>query len=176
MPFFATMPITMIIPMKEDTLKSVRVMRSATKAPKVESNAEARIATGAANVRNSNSSTAKSNKQREKQDDEKIVKGFLLLFVLTTVFHANRRRQMQIVHGFLNSGDARAEINAFQPSRDLNQALQIFAANFGFAGIVRDARQRAERRSLAGSADEQRVRHSFQRLRGLLPGKRTRMG
>src|SRR6266850_2367265 len=60
MPFFATMPITMIIPIKEATLNVVRVTRSASKPPKVESNADARMAAGAENVRNSNGSNATS--------------------------------------------------------------------------------------------------------------------
>ncbi len=60
MPFLATMPITMIMPMKDATLKLVLVTSSATNPPKVESRADARIATGAEKVRNSNSSTAKS--------------------------------------------------------------------------------------------------------------------
>jgi len=42
----------MIIPIKEETLKVVRVTSRAMKTPEVESKAEARIATGAAKVRN----------------------------------------------------------------------------------------------------------------------------
>jgi len=58
MPFFATMPMTMIMPMKDATLKVVCVTSSARNPPKVESNAEARIAVGAEKVRNSNNRTA----------------------------------------------------------------------------------------------------------------------
>ena len=50
----------MIMPMKEATLKVVFVTKSARKPPKVESSAEARIAVGAENVRNSNNKTANS--------------------------------------------------------------------------------------------------------------------
>ena len=57
MPFFATMPMTMIMPMKEATLKVVRVMRRASKPPNVESSAEARMAVGAEKVRNSDATT-----------------------------------------------------------------------------------------------------------------------
>ncbi len=60
MPFLATMPMTMIIPMNDEMLNVVRVINSAMKTPEVESNADERIATGAAKVPNSNSSTMNS--------------------------------------------------------------------------------------------------------------------
>ena len=60
MPFLATMPITIIMPMKDEILKVVRVIRSAIKTPDVESSADDRIATGAENVPNSNISTMNS--------------------------------------------------------------------------------------------------------------------
>ena len=67
MPFLATMPMTMIIPMREATLKEVLVIRRARKPPKLESNAEARMAVGAEKVRNSKSRTAnKSSSARNK--------------------------------------------------------------------------------------------------------------
>ena len=46
MPFFATIPITMIRPMKDAMLKVVRVISSARKTPAVDSSAEDRIAMG----------------------------------------------------------------------------------------------------------------------------------
>ena len=51
------MPITMISPMNEEMLKVVPVTSSAKNTPEVESSADARMAVGAAKVRNSNSST-----------------------------------------------------------------------------------------------------------------------
>ena len=60
MPFFATMPMTMIMPMKDEMLNVVRVTRSATKTPEVDRSAEERIATGAENSPNSNSNTRNS--------------------------------------------------------------------------------------------------------------------
>ncbi len=51
------MPITMINPMKEEMLNVVPVISSAKNTPDVDSSADARIAVGAAKVRNSNSST-----------------------------------------------------------------------------------------------------------------------
>ena len=51
------MPMTMMSPMNDAMLNVVRVMSSARKTPEVDSIAEARIASGAASVRNSNSST-----------------------------------------------------------------------------------------------------------------------
>src|SRR6266852_1140444 len=45
-PFLATMPMIMIMPMKDATLNVVRVINKAKKPPDVESSAEARIAAG----------------------------------------------------------------------------------------------------------------------------------
>lgn len=57
MPFFATMPITMISPMNDEMLNVVFVTSSARNTPDVDSSADATIAVGAAKLRNSNSST-----------------------------------------------------------------------------------------------------------------------
>ena len=57
MPFLATMPITMIIPMNEEMLKVVRVINKAIKTPEVDSNADERIAMGAPKLPNSKSRT-----------------------------------------------------------------------------------------------------------------------
>ena len=62
MPFLATMPMTMIIAMNDEMLKVVRVTNSAMNTPEVESRADERIATGAANAPNSNSSTMNSSR------------------------------------------------------------------------------------------------------------------
>src|SRR5437763_1069024 len=59
MPFFATMPTTMLSPMNDETLNSVRVIKSAKKTPDVDRTADARIAIGAVYERNSKSSTRK---------------------------------------------------------------------------------------------------------------------
>src|SRR5260370_137665 len=58
MPFLATMPMTMIMPMREATVKEVLVIKRARNPPKLESNAEARVGGGAEKGRNSKSSTA----------------------------------------------------------------------------------------------------------------------
>ena len=60
-PFLATMPITMISPMKDEILNVVPVMSNARKTPEVDSSADAKIARGAANVRNSKSNTINTN-------------------------------------------------------------------------------------------------------------------
>src|SRR4029077_3670491 len=59
-PFFATIPITMISPINEDTLNVVLVINRAKKTPEVESTADDKIASGAENARNSSSSTTKT--------------------------------------------------------------------------------------------------------------------
>jgi hypothetical protein len=60
MPFFATIPTTIINPMKDATLKVVRVTSKAKKTPQVESRADERTATGAEKLRNSKSKTVKT--------------------------------------------------------------------------------------------------------------------
>ena len=62
MPFFATMPITMMSPMKLATLNVVPVSSSApTTPPKWKARMKMRMAVGAAKLRNSVSRTPKTN-------------------------------------------------------------------------------------------------------------------
>ncbi len=66
-PFFATMPMTMIMPIREATSNVVPVTNSARNPPNVESSADPKIAVGAEKVLNSNNSTAnKSNSANNK--------------------------------------------------------------------------------------------------------------
>ena len=60
MPFLATMPMTMMRPMNEATLKVVRVTSRARMTPEMESTDEVRMAMGAGKLRNSVSSTPKT--------------------------------------------------------------------------------------------------------------------
>ena len=60
MPFFATMPTTMISPMNDERLNVVRVISSARKTPQVDSSADDNTAIGAAKLPNSNSRTMKT--------------------------------------------------------------------------------------------------------------------
>ena len=57
MPFFATIPITMIRPMNDATLKVVLVTSNANTTPAIESTEEVRIEIGAEKLRNSTMST-----------------------------------------------------------------------------------------------------------------------
>src|SRR5579859_2491517 len=70
---------------------------------------------------------------------------------------------MEIVDGFLDGADAAAEVGSFEARGDGDEALQIFAANFGFAGRLRDGGKRSEGGGLAGTADEERVVHALER-------------
>src|SRR5437016_6977328 len=63
MPFLATMPMTMIMPIRDATLNVVLVSSNARKPPNVNSNAEVKIAVGAEKDRNSNRSTANRSKR-----------------------------------------------------------------------------------------------------------------
>ena len=134
MPFLATMPITMISPMNDAMLKSVRVMSSARKTPEVDRMAEARIESGAANVRNSNSSTMKYQHDSQQQDQHQVVERLLLLFVGSAVHHAYGRRQVEVVYRLLHRLDRAAQVGAFQPRRHGHVALQVLAANLVLAG------------------------------------------
>ena len=50
---------------------------------------------------------------------------------------------MEIGDGFLNGADAAAKVCSFETSCDGNEALQVFAANFGFTGRLGDGGERA---------------------------------
>jgi len=81
---------------------------------------------------------------------------------------------MQTVHGFLDSGHAAAEINTFESSGHGDKTLEVFAANFRFAGSFRDCSERAEGCGLSGGADEQGVAHASS-VERFSSGKRTRI-
>src|SRR5215472_991667 len=57
MPFFATMPTTMIKPMNDERLNEVWVSRRAKNTPQLDSSAEDSTAVGAPKLPNSNNST-----------------------------------------------------------------------------------------------------------------------
>ena len=84
-PFLATMPITMIIPMNDEMLNVVRVMNRARNTPQIESTADVRIASGAVNVRNSNSKTNEDQHHRQHEHEDQIPKRFLLHLVGSAV-------------------------------------------------------------------------------------------
>ena len=144
MPFFATMPTTMISPMKEEMLNVVPVISSARKTPDVESSADERIASGAPKLPNSKSSTDEHQHHRQYQYHAQIAKRLLLLFVTAAVHDANAGRNVQIGQGFLHRRDARAQIHTFQPRRHCEHALQIFAQNFGLARKLLNRRERTQ--------------------------------
>ena len=64
---------------------------------------------------------------------------------------------MQVGDRLLHRGDAGAEVDAFEPRRDGDVALQVLAAHLGLARHVLDRRQRAERAGAARRADQQRA-------------------
>ena len=66
--------------------------------------------------------------------------------VSTAVFDADRGRKLQVPHSLLSSGNARAQVQAFQARGDLHVALQVVSKNFGLAWQFGDCGQRAERR------------------------------
>ena len=134
MPFFATMPITMISPMNEETLKVVRVISSARNTPEVESTAEERIASGAENDRNSNSSTRKISTSASNSTTTRSWNDFCCSLIGAAILHANRGRHFQVVHRFLHRRHAGAQVQTFQARRDFHVALQIVAQDFRLAG------------------------------------------
>ena len=129
MPFFATMPITMISPMKDETLNVVRVISSARNTPEVERTADERIASGAENVRNSKSSTRKISTSASNRHHDEIVKRLLLLLISAAILHADRRAASFRSFTAFCTARSRAQIDAFQACRHFHIALQIVAKN-----------------------------------------------
>ena len=56
---------------------------------------------------------------------------------------------MHVADGLLHGSNPRPHVHAFQARRDLDEALQILAANFRFAGVAGDGRERTERGGMA---------------------------
>src|SRR5215472_3501399 len=71
MPFFATMPMTMMRPMKDATVKVVPVTRRARMTPEIESTDEVRIATGAGKLE-LREEDAEDEREGEQQDHEQV--------------------------------------------------------------------------------------------------------
>ena len=74
MPFFATMPITMMRPMNDATLNVVCVTSSANMTPEIDKTEEVRIAIGAGKLRNSASSTPNTSASASTQHTQQIAK------------------------------------------------------------------------------------------------------
>ena len=98
----------------------------------------------------------------EEENFQKFAEGPLLFLILASVFDADGRRQMEIVDSLLDGGNGAAEADSFQAGRNHHEALEIFAADFRFAGSLRHARERAERGGFSCAADEQGVGHAFE--------------
>src|SRR6516164_9502462 len=107
----------------------------------------------------------KNDKEKSKSEYEnhkKVAEGFLLFLVKATVFDADRRRQMKLVDGFLDGGNTRAEVRAFKAAGDLDEALEILAADFRLAGIGGHRGKRTERGGAPRCAGEKSVAHPAQ--------------
>src|SRR5208283_5026507 len=59
----------------------------------------------------------------------------------------------------LHGAHSFSQADAFKSSGDLHDTLKVFSPNFGFARIVHDLAQRAERSRAPGGAGQQRVAH-----------------
>ena len=132
--------------MKEEMLKVVPVTKSAKNTPDVDSSADARMAVGAAKVRNSNSSTRNTRTTASASTTRRSRNDFLLLLVGAAVNHANRAGNVQIGHGLLHQFDALAQAHAFKAARYGDTPLQVLADNFGLAAFILKTRERAEGR------------------------------
>ena len=134
MPFFATMPITMIRPMNDATLKVVRVTSSARNTPTVESSAEDRIAIGAAKARETRTAARRTPAPQPDQHEQQDRGRTLLLLVSPAVLHANRRRQLQVATDLLHRSNPAAQVTPFQSGGDFDFTLQIFPADLRLPG------------------------------------------
>ena len=136
----------MISPMKDEMLNVVPVISSARKTPEVESSAEARIAAGAANVPNSNSSTVNTRTTASPSTSARSRNDFCCSCVGAAVDHANRRRNFHVGHDLLHHFHPLAQAHALESPGDRDVALQILAEDFGLPRFVCKFGQRSERR------------------------------
>ena len=134
MPFFATMPITMIRPMNDEMLKVVPVTSSARNTPEVESSAEAITASGAAKLAELEQQHREHQHDRQDQHEHQVLERLLLLFEL------RRRTRRESPGGSFNSAIVcctaampSPRFDAFEARRHRDVALQVLAADFGLA-------------------------------------------
>ena len=160
--------------MNDETLNVVRVISSAKNTPEVESTADDRIATGAENGPELEEQHEEDQHQRQQQHDDEIAERFLLLLVGAAVLHANRRRQLQIVDRLLHGRHARPQVDAFQPRRHFDVALQVLAQDFGLAGQLVDRRPASRASPSRRSSSRASCCSWLRATRDRPPGKRTR--
>ena len=87
----------------------------------------------------------------------------MLLLIGSAIDNADRWRQFQIRHSFLNCRYACTEIDALQACGHLNVALLIFPQDFGLTREFGDVGQRSERRRLSIGIDQHRIAHRLER-------------
>ncbi len=176
MPFFATMPITMIRPMNDARLKVVPVTSSAKNTPD-----------GRQQRRGKNGQRRREGAELEQQHNEdqhdgqnqyqqQIVERLLLLLVGPAVLaRESTADRCRSATAFCTSAIPLPRSQPFQPSRHRDVALQVLAPDFGLSGQFRQRSPATQRRGLSGRAGQQRVAHRIQRGAGGGSGKRTRM-
>ena len=139
------------------------MISSARNTPDVDRIADDRMAIGAVNERNSNSSTRKIRTTASTSTSARSRNDFCCSSVGAAVLHADRRRQLQIGDRLLHRRDAGAQVDAFQPRRHFDLALQILAAHFGLARQLVDRGQRTQRGRSPGRVHQHRVLHGLER-------------
>ena len=130
--------------MNEETLKVVWVIKRARNTPEVERTAEDRIAIGAEKVPKFKEQNQEDQDQRQQQHDDQVVKRFLLLLIRAAVFHADSRRNFQLVDGLLNGSNSRAQVQSFEACGNFNVPLQVFPQNFSLTRQFLNIRKRAK--------------------------------
>jgi len=150
MPFFATIPMTIIMPIREATLNVVPVTSNARKPPNAgQQRADPKIAVGAEKVpelqraastaNNSNSATSRT--IIRSRDD------FLSLFIQAAHTPLGWTR-VNAYHSplFCTAATPLPMSTPSNPRRHLDETLQILSTNFRFAWIVDHLRQGTKRR------------------------------
>ena len=111
----------------------VRVISSAKITPEMESTDEVRIAIGAAKLRNSASSTPKTSASASSSTRSSSWNDFCCSSIGAAVFHAHRRRQLQLLDSLLHLLDGGAQVGSFQPPGDDNKRCR-FSRRISFCG------------------------------------------
>ena len=177
MPFLATMPMTMISPMNDDTLNVVRVTSSARKTPEVERIADDRMATGGGERSELEQQHQKDQDDRQHQHEREIAERLLLLLVRAAVLDANRRRQLQVGDRLLHRRDAGAQVDALRAAPSLRPRRCRFSRRTSvWPGSSSIARQRVRASPSRPTSSRASCCSSPRATTRSDAGKRTRSG
>ena len=128
MPFFATMPTTMIMPTIDETLSAVPVAHRLSRLPDSARLLPMTMAMTAAIDPNSTNSSAPTQATEAKKTSQQLGEGFLLAGVQATVLERDARRQHELAaQHILHRARRRSEVAPLEAGRDPHQLAQVLA-------------------------------------------------